>query len=177
MTDGRKALLLARGILLECGRELMRRRMESLGEVEEKTGYDDVVTPNDRWAQDFICGRLLERFPSHGVLGEEGARKKGESPWLWVLDPIDGTTNFIHLGKLYAISLGLYYGGKPYGGLVLDVEQGRVYEGLEKPVSLPRGEVGQCRRSLLHLGYKTMEHLAAMGSDPLALPRQFRGVR
>ena len=108
MTDGRKALLFARGILLECGRELMRRRLESLGEVEEKTGYDDVVTPNDRWAQDFICGRLLERFPSHGILGEEGAQKKGESPWLWVLDPIDGTTNFIHLGKLYAISLGLY---------------------------------------------------------------------
>ena len=85
-----------RQLLLECGGQLRRLRQEQQMEPRQKRGYTDLVTQHDRWAQDFLASRIAKQYPSHGLLGEEGLDRRGNSPWLWVIDPIDGTSNYIY---------------------------------------------------------------------------------
>ena len=105
----------ARSLVLACGVRLRERRRSAPFAVREKGDYRDIVTDHDLWVQEYLLSRLLARWPDHGVLGEEGARRPGSSPWTWVLDPIDGTTNYCQLGKDYAISLGLLREGSRSG--------------------------------------------------------------
>jgi myo-inositol-1(or 4)-monophosphatase len=62
--------------------------------VEQK-GHLDLVTAADRDVETFLIGRLREAFPLDGVYGEEGSNITGSSGRVWVLDPIDGTFNFV----------------------------------------------------------------------------------
>ena len=165
----------ARSLVLACGVRLRERRRSAPFAVREKGDYRDIVTDHDLWVQEYLLSRLLARWPDHGVLGEEGARRPGSSPWTWVLDPIDGTTNYCQLGKDYAISLGLLREGVPVWGLVLDVASGRLLEG--EPSGERRERPGGLHQALLHMGCKTMEALKAMGADPLLFARQFQGMR
>ena len=142
--------------------------------MREKGSYRDIVTDHDLWVQEYLLSRLLARWPDHGVLGEEGARRQGTSPWTWVLDPIDGTTNYYQAGRGCAISLGLLYRGEPVWGLVLDISSGKAREGSipygpERPGSLAP------HQAVLHLGVRTMESLAALGGDAYHFARQFQG--
>ena len=157
----------ARSLVLACGVRLRERRRSAPFAVREKGDYRDIVTDHDLWVQEYLLSRLLARWPDHGVLGEEGARRPGSSPWTWVLDPIDGTTNYCQLGKDYAISLGLLRERVPVWGLVLDVASGRLLEG--EPSGERRERPGGLHQALLHMGCKTMEALKAMGSGPPAL--------
>lgn len=81
----------------------------------------DPVTNADTEAQDFLTRRIRERFPDHGILGEEDD-EEGDSEaapdFLWVLDPLDGTKNFLHGIPIYACSVGLLYRGEPVVGAV-----------------------------------------------------------
>ncbi len=131
----------ARSLVLACGVRLRERRRSAPFAVREKGDYRDIVTDHDLWVQEYLLSRLLARWPDHGVLGEEGARRPGSSPWTWVLDPIDGTTNYCQLGKDYAISLGLLREGVPVWGLVLDVASGRLLEG-DPPAKDGNGPAG-----------------------------------
>ncbi|PKB83519.1 MAG: hypothetical protein BZY88_01865 [SAR202 cluster bacterium Io17-Chloro-G9] len=78
----------------------------------------DPVTAVDKAAQEYLVAGIAARFPDHGILGEEDA-DDSESPapdFLWVLDPLDGTTNFINGLPVYACSVGLLYRGRPLAG-------------------------------------------------------------
>ena len=81
----------------------------------------DPVTNADTEAQDFLARRIQERFPNHGILGEEDD-EDGDSEaapdFLWVLDPLDGTKNFMHGIPVYACSVGLLHRGEPVVGAV-----------------------------------------------------------
>jgi myo-inositol-1(or 4)-monophosphatase len=91
--------------------------------VAEK-GRFDLVTDADLASQRTIQTFLLERFPGHGFLGEEeGAEKTKpapDAPPTWVIDPIDGTTNYVHDFPFYCISIGLDVGGELVVGVVYD---------------------------------------------------------
>ena len=82
----------------------------------------DPVTTADREAQAYLERRIVERFPAHGVLGEEDdATADGDTvapDYLWVLDPLDGTTNFMNGLPVYASSIGVLYRGRPIAGAV-----------------------------------------------------------
>ena len=82
----------------------------------------DPVTAADREAQAYLTRRIAERFPAHGVLGEEeDGSADGEavaSDVLWVLDPLDGTTNFMNGLPVYASSIGVLHRGTPVAGAV-----------------------------------------------------------
>jgi myo-inositol-1(or 4)-monophosphatase len=87
--------------------------------VEEK-GAQDYVSQADRKTEELIVAELRQRFPDHAFLGEEGAKEthaKSGQP-TWVIDPIDGTTNFLHGIPLYAISIGLVVDGEPVVGVI-----------------------------------------------------------
>lgn len=80
----------------------------------------DPVTSADKATQEYLVREITRLFPSHGILGEEGSEEtdsKGPAPdFLWVLDPLDGTTNFLNGLPVYASSIGILHRGRPVAG-------------------------------------------------------------
>lgn len=108
------ALELARRAALEGGR-VIREAGLATGEVEEK-GAGDYVTRIDREAEDAIMAVLLGEDPDSHVLGEErGGARSGR---YWLVDPLDGTTNFVHGLPILGVSVALVEGGIPTVGVV-----------------------------------------------------------
>ncbi len=85
--------------------------------AEEKAD-GSLVTQSDKWADAELRRRLQKELPAHGVLSEEGIHIFPAQDFCWVIDPIDGTTNFTRGVPLWGISLGLLYKGTPVFGHV-----------------------------------------------------------
>ncbi|MBI2164828.1 MAG: hypothetical protein HYU29_00260 [Chloroflexi bacterium] len=85
------------------------------GTVEYKgRGRSSPVTPADREAEERLRRSIQQRFPGHSILGEEGEVVGSDgAPFLWVLDPLDGTSNFIGRLAVFAVSVGVLYEGVP----------------------------------------------------------------
>lgn len=79
---------------------------------------DSPVTIADRETELALRQRIMERFPDHGILGEEHGLHQPESPWQWILDPIDGTKNFISNGFLFGTLIALQYEERPILGVI-----------------------------------------------------------
>ena len=84
----------------------------------EAKGDASPVTEADRAAERAMRGLLRERFPDHGILGEEFGPERAEAEWLWVLDPIDGTRAFVTGRPLFGTLIGLLHRGRPVLGLM-----------------------------------------------------------
>ena len=99
-------------------------RMAHGGElgIENKEGKANFVTKYDRKVQEFLTRRLQEIVPGARFLGEENGMDRflpgDEEVYLFVIDPIDGTTNFIHNMHPHVTSIGLFRDGKPWAGVV-----------------------------------------------------------
>lgn len=117
----------ARDLAVELAREagvLLRGHVAQVREIDHK-GTIDLVTEADRASEALIAGRLREAFPRHRLIGEEGARGVAEAegavmPFGWVIDPLDGTTNFAHGYPHFAVSIALEHEGEPILGVVYD---------------------------------------------------------
>jgi myo-inositol-1(or 4)-monophosphatase len=91
------------------------------GRVEASfKGAVDLVTPFDLGAQEILVGRLAAAFPEHGFLAEEGLSRPGASDYRWVIDPLDGTTNFAHAFPVFSISAALERAGRVVLGFIYD---------------------------------------------------------
>ncbi|MBU4046805.1 MAG: inositol monophosphatase [Gammaproteobacteria bacterium] len=75
-----------------------------------KKSHADYVSEVDRAAERTIVETLLQAYPTHAILAEEGGAQ-GESEYLWIIDPLDGTTNFLHGVPQYAVSIALQHNG------------------------------------------------------------------
>jgi myo-inositol-1(or 4)-monophosphatase len=115
-----KSELLA--VALEAARlagELLRDgRPDDLGVAATKTSSVDVVTEMDIAAEKLITGYLAEHRPDDGVLGEEGAATEGSSGVRWVVDPLDGTVNYLYGLPSWAVSVAAEYRGETLVGVV-----------------------------------------------------------
>ena len=117
----------------------------------------DPVTEVDKACQEYLVGEISRRFPNHSILGEEESKESKENPdtsetpcedFLWVLDPLDGTTNFLNGLPVYAVSVGVLHRGRPLvgalfipwpklgGGFVLHCRQGGGCFAGEDPVEV-----------------------------------------
>ena len=85
-------------------------------------GPNDFVTEVDRAAEAAIIDILLEAYPDHGILAEESGRERGNrrSEFVWIIDPLDGTTNFLHGFPVYAVSIALAHRGVVQQAVVYD---------------------------------------------------------
>ena len=85
-------------------------------------GPNDYVSEVDRAAEVAIINTLLEAYPGHGILAEESGREPGakNSEYVWIIDPLDGTTNFLHGFPVYAVSIALAYRGQVQQAVVYD---------------------------------------------------------
>jgi myo-inositol-1(or 4)-monophosphatase len=87
-----------------------------------RKGPNDFVTEVDRVAETTIIDILLEAYPGHGILAEESGRARGaqNSEYVWIIDPLDGTTNFLHGFPVYAVSIALAFRGVVQQAVVYD---------------------------------------------------------
>jgi myo-inositol-1(or 4)-monophosphatase len=115
---------------LEAAKEAAYRGAKVLEEwrhrfqVREKARFD-LVTEADLGSQKAIFHYLQERFPEHAYLGEEdpaglSAASKPDAPPTWIVDPLDGTTNYVHDCPLYCVSIGLQAAGKLIVGVIFE---------------------------------------------------------
>ena len=83
---------------------------------------NDFVTEVDHAAEAVIIDTLLSAYPGHGILAEESGTARGarDSEFVWIIDPLDGTTNFIHGLPTYAVSIGLAFRGQIQQAVVYD---------------------------------------------------------
>ena len=87
--------------------------------MKTKSNVSDVVTRADRESEELIVRSILERYPTHAILGEEGgARGDAAREWRWVVDPLDGTTNYSQGLPVFCVSIALQYRGETVVGVV-----------------------------------------------------------
>lgn len=93
-------------------------RSADLG-IETKSNVSDVVTFVDKECEELIARSILDRYPDHEILGEEGGiRGTAGSEWRWVVDPLDGTTNYSQGLPVFAVSIALQHKGETVVGVV-----------------------------------------------------------
>jgi len=134
------------------GDELLRHRSDKVA-VESKGARRELVTNADRAAEHIVVGGLQQAFPEHAVLAEEGVlTTQGEpssaSPWLWIVDPLDGTTNYVHELPFYCVAIALAHHGDPVVGVVHAPALGETFvasRGGGATRTMPDGTVRQLR--------------------------------
>ena len=87
----------------------------------------DFVSEVDDAAEEAIIRLLREAYPDHGFLAEESGYKDKDAEYLWVIDPLDGTTNFLHGVPQYCVSIGLMHKGKPTQAVVFDPTRNELF--------------------------------------------------
>ena len=75
--------------------------------IETKFNMHDVVTVADKESERYIIGEIKRTYPEHAILGEESGMHAGDSEYCWVIDPLDGTSNYIHDMAPYSVSIAL----------------------------------------------------------------------
>jgi myo-inositol-1(or 4)-monophosphatase len=93
----------------------------------DKKGKRDLVTAADREAESSVLARIRAAFPDDAILSEESLPTQKMAPRLWILDPLDGTTNFVHRLPHFAVSLAFYEDGVPLAGCVFNPLLGECY--------------------------------------------------
>jgi myo-inositol-1(or 4)-monophosphatase len=119
---------LAADLVLEAGRLARRMRAEGLS-AEQKTSISDVVTAADHAAEALVVERLRAERPDDAILGEEGANHPGTSGRTWVIDPVDGTYNFVSGLDWWCSALALTDGDDLVLGAVHHPASGTTYRG------------------------------------------------
>ncbi len=129
MGDWKEFLAEAQQSAREAGKLLKR----GIGEGKKiyYKGTVDLVTDFDKRAQEVIFERLSRAFPGHGFLAEEGLSRPPEKDGLWIVDPLDGTTNYAHRVPIFCVSIALQFQQKIVLGLVYDPMREEMFEAIE----------------------------------------------
>ncbi len=88
---------------------------------------NDFVSEVDHAAEDAIISVLREAYPDHGILAEESGASKSASEYVWMIDPLDGTTNFLHGFPQYCVSIGLMHKGVAQQAVVFDPNRNELF--------------------------------------------------
>lgn len=111
--------------------ENIRKLMENKIEIETKANHADFVTNVDKQTEIFIVEAIKKTYDNQDFLTEENTTPRHESDDLWIIDPIDGTTNFIFQQKNFAISVAFYHQRKAIFGIVYDVMADKMFVGIQ----------------------------------------------
>ena len=95
--------------------------------MTEAKGENDFVTRIDKEAEQAIINKIKQSYPEHSFVGEEGGIVEGDETFKWVIDPLDGTTNFIKGIPHFAVSIALLYKGKLDQAVVFDPIRGELF--------------------------------------------------
>ena len=124
-----------------------------------KKGAIDLVTEADIASEKVILDTIRSVFPTHAILAEESGRCPGDDECLWIIDPLDGTTNFAHRLDLYCVSIAFALAGELVVGVVFNPATGELYTGIKgqgaslNDVPIRVSEVDRLSESLLVTGF------------------------
>lgn len=161
----------------------VHRHFGGLISTDQKSRHSDVVTEYDRGAEQLIRAALTEAFPASTVIGEEyGGADEGEIAW--IVDPIDGTSNFAGGLPLYCISIGIVWRGDLVGGVIYDPERDELYRGTAggltlngQPVASRAGAGDRNCVCLMNFPYEAKPLGATATGRYLDVLASFRAVR
>lgn len=130
--DRKKIDTYAKAWVKEAGERLRKSFSEELT-IETKSNRNDLVTNLDKEIELFFRHKIAETFSEHKVVGEEAmeANYSNVSGVVWIIDPIDGTMNFVHQQRNFAISIGIYEDGVGQIGLIYDVIHDELYHAIK----------------------------------------------
>ncbi|MFS0574394.1 inositol monophosphatase family protein [Sporosarcina sp. 179-K 3D1 HS] len=175
----------AKSIIKEAGHKI-RNSFFSHIDIDTKSDANDLVTNIDREVEKFFIDRIKRDFPDHRILGEEGAGDQVTSldGVIWILDPIDGTMNFIHQRRNFAISLGIYADGVGMLGYIYDVMRDDFYNAAKgegayfNDERLPQLEITPLHEAVIGINASWVAPNRYMDNEPIIrMIRQCRGTR
>ena len=111
------------------GADEIRRHFGKIGAIDKK-GPIDLVTVADRDSEKQIISTIREIYPDHSIMAEESGEHRGEENLLWVIDPLDGTTNFAHGVPIFAVSISLCSGSDTLIGVILHPISGELFSAI-----------------------------------------------
>jgi myo-inositol-1(or 4)-monophosphatase len=140
------------------GKVIERFKTEPLN-VKTKGQHYNLVTAADVACEDAITAAVRAAYPDHNILAEEKDYGKTDSPFLWVIDPIDGTANFAHGFPHFAVSIALAHEGELVVGVVLDPSRNELFQAVRgrgaslngRPLAV--SAAGSIKESLLITGF------------------------
>lgn len=138
----------------------------STGDINTKQ-RSDFVTYVDKESEDLIIKIIKQNYPGHGILAEESINETSSSEYRWIIDPLDGTTNFIHGFPVFAVSIALEHKGEMIAGVVYDPLRKESFTALKgygaylNCQPLKQLEATDLSRSLISTGFpfKQREHM------------------
>lgn len=118
----------AKSWILQAGRRI-REKINTPLTIDTKSNPNDLVTQMDKETEQFFTSAIKQTFPDHFILSEEGYGDDLDSleGTVWIVDPIDGTMNFVHQKRNFAISIGIYHEGIGEIGLIYNVMDDVLY--------------------------------------------------
>src|SRR5438045_9115855 len=119
-------------VMVKAARRAGRSLKRDLGEIEHLQvslkGPANFVTKADKRAEEMLCEDLAKARPGYGFIGEEGGNREGaDKTHTWIVDPLDGTTNFLHGIPQFAISIGLAREGTIIAGVIYNPANEELY--------------------------------------------------
>lgn len=138
--------------------EMLRRHIDSSREIVYK-GAVNLVTNFDRRSQEVIFSHLSSRFPDHDFLAEEDLCEQRGSEFRWIIDPIDGTTNYAHNFPIFCVSIALEWKSNIVCGVIHDPMRGEMFSAISGKGSVMNGHriqisaTGDLDKSLLATGF------------------------
>lgn len=122
--------------------EIQKEFFEKAFEIQAKSNPADLVTEVDQKSEACILDILTRSFPDHAILSEEGGgQSEKDSPYLWAVDPLDGTTNYAHSFPIFAISIGLLKDNEPQVGVVYNPIMGELFTAVKGGGALLNGKL------------------------------------
>ncbi|WP_461030841.1 inositol monophosphatase family protein, partial [Streptomyces sparsus] len=186
MSDPLRSELLAVALeaAAKAGELLHGSRPADLSVAATKTSSIDVVTEMDIAAEKLITTVLAERRPHDGVLGEEGASTTGTSGVRWIVDPLDGTVNYLYGLPNWAVSIAAEVDGRTVVGVVASPPRGEVHQAVLGEGALRNGDPVRCRpapplhQALIGTGFSYLrDRRAVQGRLVAELLPQVRDIR
>ncbi len=110
--------------------EVLHKYLGNLSRISKK-GAIDLVTEADTESEKIIIETIREKFPDHTILAEESGLSKGCAEYRWIIDPLDGTTNFTHQLSLFSISIAFLMNDDIQVGVVLNPESGELFTAIK----------------------------------------------
>lgn len=130
--------------MLETAKEAARAAgaviRESTPRTIEHKGCIDLVTDVDRRSQELIVRLIGDAFPGHDVIAEEGHERRDGNEFCWIIDPLDGTTNFVHGIPFYCVSIACWRNGSPFIGVCYDPVHDELYHAQKDEGAYLNGE-------------------------------------
>jgi myo-inositol-1(or 4)-monophosphatase len=118
---------------LEAAKEAGKFLLENFGKISQiqKKSDRNFATNLDKEAEDMIINRVKARFPSHGIIAEESGNQNSESDYLWIIDPLDGTHNFMRDIDIFGVSIGVVHKNNFVAGVIYMPKDDELYVGEE----------------------------------------------